>query len=70
MEGRTPISRHRCFDYPDRHLDPIIDAFELLAARQVELSRREVATFSPLVHPVHSAGRVFGWEVNPLAAGP
>jgi hypothetical protein len=52
------------FDYPDRPLDPVIDAFELLAARQVQLSSREVAVFSPLMHPVHSAGRVFGWEVK------
>jgi hypothetical protein len=54
------------FDYPDRLLDPVVDAFELLAERRVRLSRREVATFSPLVHPVHSAGRVFGWEVTLL----
>jgi hypothetical protein len=53
------------FDYPDRPLDPVIDAFELLAARRVQLSQREVAIFGPLVHPVHSAGRVFGWEVVP-----
>jgi hypothetical protein len=58
------------FDYPDRLLDPVIDAFELLAARKVQLGQREVATFGPLVHPVHAAGRVFGWEVKPSAAGP
>jgi hypothetical protein len=47
------------FDYSDRLLDPMIDAFELLAARRVQLSIREVAIFGPLVHPVHAAGRVF-----------
>jgi hypothetical protein len=54
------------FDYPDRLLDPVVDAFELLAARRVRMGPREVATFGPLVHPVHSAGRVFGWEVTLL----
>jgi hypothetical protein len=54
------------FDYPDRLLDPLIDAFELLAARRVQMGPRAVATFGPLVHPVHSAGRVFGWEVTLL----
>jgi hypothetical protein len=54
--------------YPDRSLDPVIDAFELLAAQRVQLSRREVVPFGPLVHPVHAAGRVFGWEVKPNAA--
>ena len=53
------------FDYPDRPLDPLIDALELLATRRVQMSQREVATFGPLVHPVHSAGRMFGWEVTP-----
>jgi len=56
------------FDYSDRLLDPMIDAFELLAARRVQLSQREVDAFGPLVHPVHSAGRVFGWEVTARAA--
>ena len=51
------------FDYPDRPLDPVIDTFELLAARRVRMGPREVTSFGPLVHPVHSAGRVFGWEV-------
>jgi anthranilate phosphoribosyltransferase len=46
----------------------MIDAFELLAARRVQLSIREVAIFGPLVHPVHAAGRVFGWEVKPSTA--
>jgi hypothetical protein len=56
------------FDYSDRLLDPMIDAFELLAARRVQLSIREVAIFGPLVHPVHAAGSVFGWEVKQSTA--
>lgn len=51
------------FDYPERPLDPAIDALELLAGQRVQLSRRELAPLGPLVHPVHSIGRVFGWEV-------
>jgi len=46
----------------------VIDAFELLAARKVQLGQQEVATFGPFVHPVHAAGRVFGWEAKPNEA--
>ena len=35
------------FDYPDRPLDPVIDAFELLAVRKVQLGQREVVSFAP-----------------------
>ena len=56
------------FDYPDRSLKALIDAFEALALRRVQLGSRQVARMSPLVHPVHSMGRVFGWEVAPKAS--
>jgi hypothetical protein len=52
------------YDYPDWPMDPVIDAFEALAARDVTLSSRSVACFDSLIHPVHQRGRVFGWEVR------
>jgi len=57
------------FDFPNRPLDPVIDAFQVLAARLVELGPRQVAAMGSLVHPVHAAGRVFGWEVAPKVRG-
>jgi hypothetical protein len=51
------------FDYSDHPMDPAIDAFEVLARRQVRLGERISAQFADLVHPIHSNGRIFGWEV-------
>lgn len=66
--ARDPLADRKAlivygFDYPERPMDPAIEALELLARQQVELGPRETATLGPLVHPVHSLGRVFGWEV-------
>lgn len=55
------------FDYPSLPMDPAIEAFETLASRLVKLSERCVATYSDLVHPVHRAGRVFGWSIEGIA---
>jgi hypothetical protein len=54
------------FDYPRLPMDPVIDAFEVLGRRQVNLASPAVATFDGLIHPVHQRGRVFGWEVEAL----
>lgn len=40
-----------------------IDAFEVLARSRATLSKRFEAPFSGLVHPVHSAGAVVGWQL-------
>jgi hypothetical protein len=53
------------FDYPSQSLDPLIDAFETLADRRVELGPRYEVDVGPLVHPVHAAGRLFGWRIGP-----
>lgn len=45
-------------------LDPAIEAFEVLASRQVRLGMRQRATFTALVHPVHASGQVFAWELQ------
>ena len=44
-------------------LDPLILAFELIAAGvvQVQLGERVEATRSGLVHPVHQRARLFAW---------
>ena len=73
--ARAPIATHKAiviFGYEHREwpLEPAIAAFELLAARQVELGPRHTAETGPLVHPVHDAGRVFGWQIIGSSTGP
>jgi len=53
------------FDYPNQSVDPLIEAFETLVDRRVELGSRYEVDLGPLVHPVHAAGRVFGWRIGP-----
>jgi hypothetical protein len=55
-----------CYEASDWPLEPAILAFEALASRVAHLGRRERSTFAGLVHPVHSAGCVYAWEINPL----
>jgi hypothetical protein len=67
----SDISAHKAiliygFDFPDRPLEPAIEAFETLARTRVQLGDRNQATLGPLVHPVHSSGSVFVWEVSLL----
>jgi hypothetical protein len=52
------------FEFEDRPLEPAISAFEVLARERVRLGARHRAAMGPLVHPVHSAGVVFGWEIT------
>ena len=49
-------------------LEPAIGAFEALARARVNLGRRFSKEFHDLVHPVHSSGAVFAWELNPSHA--
>jgi hypothetical protein len=49
-------------DYP---LKVAIDAFQIIAETYVRMSPRSEANFADLVHPVHSSGIVFGWEIWP-----
>lgn len=48
------------FDYPRLPMDSAIEAFEVLASRDVKLASRTVAAFDGLIHPVHQRGRVWG----------
>jgi hypothetical protein len=54
------------FDYPELPMDPAIEAFETLARTQATLGVRATASYAQLVHPVHRAGRVFAWQIQPL----
>jgi hypothetical protein len=67
LDGRKAILIYG-FDYAGLPMEPAIEAFEVLAARWVTLSKRAVRAYSDLVHPVHRAGRVFGWEITSLPA--
>lgn len=51
------------YDYPGWPMDPVVDAFEVLARRRVVLGNGIVYGFDDLVHPVHREGRVFGWQL-------
>jgi hypothetical protein len=52
------------FDYDGAPLGELIDCFELVAQRRAVLSGRAVAPLPSLVHPVHSRGAVYAWEVK------
>jgi hypothetical protein len=63
LRGRKAIIIYG-FDHTDWPLDPAVEAFEELASSRVSLGVRQEAGFFGLIHPVHSAGRVFGWEIS------
>jgi hypothetical protein len=52
------------YDYDAWPMDPVIEAFELLARSRADLGERHEAVFDGLVHPVHQRGRVFAWELG------
>lgn len=52
------------FDYPNQSVDALIEAFETLADRRVELGPRYEIDLGSLAHSVHAAGRVFGWHIG------
>lgn len=52
------------FDHPDWPLTPAMEAFAALAASKVHLGPARRAAFGGLVHPVHTSGEVFGWEIR------
>jgi hypothetical protein len=54
------------YEYPGWPLEPVMSAFECLARGQVALSTPAIATFDQLVHPIHSAGAVYVWEISKL----
>ena len=63
LAGRKAIVIYG-FESAEWPLGIAVDAFELLARARVRLSARSSSSFSGLVHPVHTAGGVFGWEIE------
>jgi hypothetical protein len=51
------------FDNVEWPLDPAIEAFEILAGNRVKLGPRITAPFTDLIHPIHSQGAVYAWQV-------
>jgi len=45
-------------------LEPAISAFERLASSLVRMGPRVSERFTGLIHPVHSGGEVFAWEIT------
>ena len=54
------------YDYDDWPMDPVIDAFEALASKDVSLGQRHQAAYGHLMHPVHRRGSVFARETASL----
>ncbi|MFO0830486.1 MAG: hypothetical protein U0637_01460 [Phycisphaerales bacterium] len=67
LAGSSIAHRHAIIIFGYQHdewpLEPAIEAFELLARHRVVMGERLVAHTGRLVHPVHSHGTVFGWEI-------
>jgi len=62
LNGRKAILIYG-FDYVNRPLEPAIEAFETLAQLKVHLGSRISCTFQGLIHPIHTKGKVFAWEI-------
>jgi hypothetical protein len=52
-------------EYP---LEIAIGAFLDLASKRVTIVQSARAEFQGLVHPVHSGGCVYGWEIDGIVA--
>jgi len=65
IEGRKGIVIFG-YDYPDFPMQPAIDAFALLASKQVQLKSAQMVSVEGLIHPVHRRGAVYGWEIAEL----
>jgi hypothetical protein len=52
------------YDYLNWPMDPVVNAFETPAWRQIGLSDRSAAAFDGLVYPILQRGRVFGWAIH------
>lgn len=63
LRGRKAILIYG-YDYDQWPMIPAIEAFELLARSRVSLSQRSSAPVDGLIHPVHSRGSVFAWEIT------
>jgi hypothetical protein len=62
LPGRKAIVIYG-YEYNHYPMEPVVRAFELLAADRVLLGERSAAKFEALVHPVHRCGAVSAWEI-------
>jgi len=53
------------YEYDDWPLEPLVEAFETLASRHLQIGERVRVGFDGLVHPVHQRGVVMAWEIQP-----
>jgi hypothetical protein len=51
------------YEYPSFPLEPVMEEFEILAAKRVRVLERASASFENLIHPIHQMGATFGWEI-------
>jgi hypothetical protein len=64
----SPIGRRNAiliygYEAEEYPLVTAIDAFQIIAATYVKMGPRIGSSFGDLVHPIHSSGMVFGWEI-------
>lgn len=52
------------YEYELWPLEPMVEAFEVLARRRVLLGERKESRVEGLTHPVHQQGAVFAWELS------
>jgi hypothetical protein len=64
LRGKKAIVIY-AYEYPSWPSSPAIEAFETLAARSVALTPVSPVSVEGLVHPVHRAATVRGWEIQP-----
>jgi hypothetical protein len=65
FQGRKAVLIYG-YDYDQFPMEPAVAAFELLGnANAGRLGPRRYAGVDGLIHPVHSRGGVYGWEVLP-----
>ena len=69
LRGRKAILLYG-YDAEGWPLEPAVDALETLARTRVHLGSRHVSASDTLLHPVHSRGRVFAWEIGDLIGKP
>ncbi len=51
------------FEHDEWPLALAVEAFEILANAKIGLGSRCMAEFDNLIHPVHTRGKVFGWQL-------
>jgi hypothetical protein len=63
LQGRKAIALF-AYEYASYPCERAVRAFELLASNRAVIGQRITVPFDGLIHPVHRAGYVYGWEVS------